>query len=220
MTFWRLLIILSLSGVGYYFFQDTREVMKIESTISNILNFNKIKYRNGVLVNSVPLQRAYRGSSITKAKHTIEPVAVFAARGRVLGVERYRFDREANLAPYDIILGWKEMSDEQVLEKVSFRQGFRFYDYDYEIQGMPVRLISHNSANIHLIPANNNIENIIGNLREGEMIFISGKLVNVRGSGSWFWKTSTSRTDLGDNSTEILYVEKITILTDKYPRVK
>ena len=47
--------------------------------------------------------------------YQIRPLAQFAVRARVLGREDYRMDKEADLSPIDLALGWKQMADPAVM---------------------------------------------------------------------------------------------------------
>ncbi len=88
-----------------------------------------IEHTPGELVADVPQQTSINGSPLQFEKngYTITALANFELNARVLGVEHYRFDREAELAPVDLALGWGPMSDSAVLSKVSISQGGRFY---------------------------------------------------------------------------------------------
>ena len=60
----------------------------------------------GVLVAEEPVQRqVYTSSYREKSGYHIAPLASFDIRARVIGAERYRFDRGAALAPVDLALG-------------------------------------------------------------------------------------------------------------------
>ena len=65
-----------------------------------------------------------------------------------------------------------------------------------------------------MIPATDNIRRALKTINTNDLISIEGYLVNVTGkiknSDVW-WSTSTSRSDSGDHSCEIIYVEKLRI---------
>ena len=58
--------------------------------------------------------------------YTLTPLARFEAEARVLGREDYTFDRESDLAPIDLALGWGPMSDGAILDKIDISQSNRF----------------------------------------------------------------------------------------------
>lgn len=217
---WKILVLFSIISVGYFFFKDNSEVNRVEGLVKNLLKFNQINYRPGILITTEPIQRPSGGQAIIKDKYTLQPVAVFAMRGRVLATERYWFDREASLVPRDFVLGWREMSDQTYVDKVSFSQGLRHYSYDYDSGGLRVRTISYNSANMHLIPGNPSVETVLENLKTGDIIAFSGYLVNAQGQDNWIWRTSLTRDDIGKNSGELVLVNNLEVITNNYPRVE
>ena len=206
--------------MGYHFFKDDPLITKFDHYVSSLIKFGSIRYAPGVLVQNSPSQINVRRPSFNHENYEILPVASFSLRGRVLSKERYWLDKQSNISPVDIVIGWGPMSDQSMVEKINFSQGIRLYSYDYNIPGFSVRTIISNSANIHLIPSNVNIKNAIINVKEGDIVAVSGYLVNVRGQNSWLWKTSLSREDIGEGSTEIMWVERFVILTGSFPRVE
>lgn len=58
------------------------------------------------------------------------------------------------------------------------------------------------SANMHFIPATDPVKSDINRIREGDIIEISGSLVNAESNAEgWEWKSSQTYTDTGDNMT-------------------
>ena len=56
-------------------------------------------------------------------------------------------------------------------------------------------------------------KDILDDVIRGNIILISGKLVNVNKIGNkWTWKSSTKRDDTGSGACEILWVEEISII--------
>ncbi len=220
MTFWRFIVILATLGVGYHIFHDTSQIDSIRDKVSDILTFNRIKYRQGMLVANGPTQVPVNKNAFANGKYSIKPVAYFSVKARVLAKERYFFDRESSLSPYDIVVGWRQMSDQTFVDNIGFSQGLRIYSYSFDIPGFKVSTISHNSANIHIIPANEKIAEIVGNLKNGDMVLMVGYLVTVTGEDGWVWRSSLLRDDLGEKSGELLWLDQIQVLTDSYPKIK
>jgi hypothetical protein len=145
-------------------------------------------------------------------EYRIVPLARFKVKARVLGSERYRFDREADLVPVDLALGWGPMSDSAVLEHIDIRQSERFYFWSVSRFPIPRRDIETHSANMHLIPATADVEDRIKGLREGDVISFGGFLVEVRSGDRWRWKSSLSRKDKGAGACELVWVEDLSVL--------
>lgn len=143
----------------------------------------------------------------------ITPLATFEIRARVLGRKNYSWGRESDLSPIDFALGWGRMSDEVVLEKIRIRQSNRFYYWQVNQFPIPRREIETSSANMHMIPANRQIERSMKRVREGDLISFKGKLVRAEGADGWRWVSSLTRTDTGRGACELVFVEEFEIIT-------
>lgn len=165
----------------------------------------------GVLVQSEPVQLALevKPPGLGKRGYQITPLESFALEARVLGVERYRFDRGADLSPVDLALGWGPMSDQAVLERIDISQGGRFYYWHAKEFPIPRREIEVHSANMHMIPATEEIERRLVHLRPGQVVALAGYLVDVRGPDGWRWRSSLTREDTGAGACELMWVEKL-----------
>jgi hypothetical protein len=169
----------------------------------------------GVLVPDAPMQRTLTAApAFTHLGHTLTPRAHFAFTARVLSGERYKVDDLAKLVPRDLALGWGIMSDSALIEKLKISQSGRFFFWQFENEALRAQIpqIVASSANMHVIAANARIQEVIDNVRVGELIAIEGKLVDVARGNGWAIKTSISREDTGPGACEIVYVESATIV--------
>lgn len=147
-------------------------------------------------------------------KYDITELAEFEIKAKVLSKKNYQFDRGADISPTDLALGWGNMSDERVLEKIKISQSGRFYHWRVDSFPIPRNEIETHSANMHLIPANDSVKRIIGKIRQGDIIRISGSLVNVMSSnGDWHWNSSLTRNDTGNGACELIWVKSLYIVT-------
>ncbi|MBI1983023.1 MAG: hypothetical protein HYS61_02360 [Acidobacteria bacterium] len=165
----------------------------------------------GVMVAAAPEQRAIAGNppQFQKKGYTLTALARFTLTARVLGVERYYFDRESDLVPVDLTLGWGPMSDTGVLSKVSISQGGRFYYWRVNEFPIPRREIEVNSANMHLIAATPAVERELKRVRVGSIVQLSGYLVEARAGDGWRWRSSLTREDTGAGACELIWVEQL-----------
>jgi hypothetical protein len=141
--------------------------------------------------------------------HRITPLARFELRARLLGVERYRLDRAAELSPVDFALGWGPMSDSRLLRDISVTQRDRWYFWSAANLPVPPSEVAGHSANMHLIPANASVERHLLSARPGQLVTLRGQLVRADGQDGWQWVSSLSRTDTGDGSCEVVWVESV-----------
>jgi len=164
----------------------------------------------GVLAPDEPVQReAYANSTREKNGYRISPLASFEIRARVIATERYWFDRGSDLSPVDLVLGWGVMSDSTVLKQISMSQDGRFYSWWVNTFPMPRAIIESHSANMHMIPANDEIERQLKSIRVGNMVHLKGFLVEVTGKDGFRWKSSLTRTDTGGGACELILVESL-----------
>jgi hypothetical protein len=141
-----------------------------------------------------------------------EPLAKYKIRARVLSTNRYWFDPGAAVSPIDLALGWGPMSDSKVLNELSIGQSLRYYHVSWRNSPIPENEIMNHSANVHIIPANKIIKDVILNLREGNLIELQGTLVMVSSKDGGEWTSSLSREDTGAGACELMHVTAVRIL--------
>lgn len=175
----------------------------------------EVKHPAGVLVEAEPQQHTISSNSwVFKDNYMIQPVARFKAKGRVLSTSYYRLDKKSKVAPYDIALGWKRMSDSFYVDRIQFSQSMRFYFYEWhEDIGITPQEVGLESSNIHIIPANDNVLKSVGRLRIGDVVVLSGALVNVSDDFGFYWNSSQNRADIGNGACEILWLESIEVMS-------
>lgn len=177
-----------------------------------VLFRGEIRHPPGVLVPSQPLQIMIKDLKPWKKEDkVIVPMALFALKARVLSTERYRFDAGAAVSPIDLALGWGPMSDQQVLDQLDIVQGNRRYVM-VPVNGnppLPWEVLLAHSANMHMIPADKQIEKRLKSLRIGQIIALSGYLVGIQERGQWTWVSSLTRNDSGDGACELVWVTQL-----------
>lgn len=147
-------------------------------------------------------------------EHRATPRAGFAVEATVLGVEHYRFGREAAVSPLDLALGWGPMADPAVYGALDISQSGRWYHYRWGPDGPPVPLetIITSSSNMHMIPANAAVAKQLAALDEGRRVRLAGWLVDIDTADGYRWSTSLRRDDSGDGACEIVYVCEVAVL--------
>ena len=164
----------------------------------------------GVSAAELPQQMSSgSGRKFTRNGYQLTSLASFEISARVLGVEHYRLDREAQLAPVDLALGWGRMSDSEVLKNISISQSGRFYFWRTDDFPIPRREIETFSANMHMIPADDRVEAALKAVRKGQVVVVRGYLVEARAADGWAWRSSTTREDTGAGACELIWVESI-----------
>lgn len=146
---------------------------------------------------------------------TIQAQIRYQISARVKGSKSYARGWESSLSPVDLALAWGSLADRNFDRYISYSQRGRWYYYRYSAD-TPVdsTYITNHSCNNHLIPSTENIRRAVKTIKTNDLVEIEGYLVDVRGKvgdRDVWWNTSTSRTDSGARSCEIIYVEKIRI---------
>jgi hypothetical protein len=167
----------------------------------------------GVLAGEAPLQQPVDSAVAgwSKGEIALKPLAKFALSARVLGRANYRWDTEAQLVPTDLALGWGRMSDSAVLDNVEISQSTRFYFWRVREFPIPEREIVESSANMHLIPADRDVERAIGRTRVGDVVRLDGYLVEANWPNGYTWTSSLTRSDSGAGACELIWVEHFEI---------
>jgi hypothetical protein len=197
------LIFLILSGLTFYYF----------------LRDDSKKWPPGIMVESEPLQEDLSAQKVLDLNgYTIVAKSGFSGSARVLSVEKYYTDDGHDLVPVDLALGWKEMSDQSVLDQLKISQSRRFYFWKTKGSDYPVarEKIEQNSANMHMIPSTDRIKDTLKAIRKSDIIRFEGYLVDISNKDGFSRFSSTTRTDTGPGACEIVYLTALFI--EKTPR--
>ena len=150
---------------------------------------------DGILAAAEPDQGELRSVQAYQfGRWTVTPRATYQITARILSVERYHFDFLAALIPEDLALGWGPMSDSRILDNMEISQSNRFYFWRSSSRvGLPRDVI-------------------ISRLRRGQVVTLTGILVDgKRDDGAWI-KTSLVRTDTGAGACEVLLVQDVNLV--------
>lgn len=181
--------------------------------VLNRLFCGDVRPPDGVLAASPPLQETVSEElRWTIADHELTALARYEIEARVLGTERYRYDRGAALSPIDFAVGWGPMSANAVLDTLEISQYGRFYFYwTDEAPLIEFSEMGRHAANMHLIPADDTIRSALLAVRAGQVVTLRGWLVAAQGADGFRWRSSLTRTDTGGGSCELMLVEGVSV---------
>lgn len=169
-----------------------------------------ITYPAGITAQDQPVQN---NLSITKEwqkdEYTIKALAEYKIKARVLSRNNFSIGRESNLSPVDLALGWGPMSDQSVIDKIKITQSNRWYHWETNASPIPLNQVSLNSANVHIIPNNEEVENKLDDVYKGSLIEMKGYLVSINAKDGWHWQSSLRRDDTGGGSCELFLVDEL-----------
>lgn len=192
---WKLILFVSLISYGAY------------QHFSN----QPVTHGTGAVANNPPINQAVNQNSFNVNGYRITPLESFEIEARVLSTEHYSFGREADLSPVDLALGWGKMSDEAILKDIKISQSNRFYFWHVDEFPIPRREIETQSANMHMIPADDAIASTLKSVKTGQVVKISGFLVRADANDGWHWQSSLTREDTGNGACEVVYVKSLTV---------
>ena len=153
---------------------------------------------------------------------SLQPVAEFETRGRVLHIEHFKpYQSLVNWVPgmrpatHDIGLGYGPMTDSA---------NVRLFNFSHEGASNGLRALfprprnamtreefdrlGPHMTNVHVIPASTAIYDQLRRVQHGELVTLRGKLVNVRDASGRIAMTSITA---GDRDCEIMWLEELRI---------
>lgn len=192
---WKLILFVALISFGGYQHFSNRAVV----------------HGDGVIAGQQPTQVASNQQVFTHNGYTITPLETFSIEARVLATKNYTFGRESDLSPVDLALGWGSMSDEAILKDIKITQSNRFYYWRVDAFPIPRREIEIQSANMHMIPATSQIEKTLKAVKPGQVVKLTGYLIEAKADDGWRWKSSLTRNDTGAGACEIIFVKSLSV---------
>ena len=173
-----------------------------------------VSYGSGTFAPLVPKQKKVTSDEIFEfKKFKFTKLASYNIKAKVLSRKDYS-DFGAVLSPTDLALGWGSMSNEDIIKDIKISQSGRWYNYKYEYKYVKITPgeIAINSANTHIIPANDEVNMILSEVIKGNIVEMNGYLVSIEGKNNFRWRSSTSRKDTGGGACEVFYVENLTVV--------
>ena len=190
------------------YFKPTFALIVAVLALARLLSSGAIERPPGELAPATPQQVLLDSSpAIDVGDYTLQPRAEYEIEARVLSVERYRFDAGAGLAPIDFAVGWGSMSDSATLKHFRVTQGARFFTIYPDEQAIELHTALRSSANMHLIPADDRVRDLLLRTRPGNVVMLRGLLVNAHRADGFTWNTSLTRDDTGNGACELMYVQ-------------
>jgi hypothetical protein len=142
---------------------------------------------------------------------TLAPRAAFDASAVVAHDEHYRMDDGAFLVPVDLVMTWGKLPEEPYQSQVSYGQMARYYFWRTPSGDLDLHYVETHSANMHMIPADENVRHALLAVGGGDRVRVQGFLVDAHRQDGFYWNSSLTREDTGPGACELVYVETIQI---------
>lgn len=162
--------------------------------------------------------------SLPDGSATLSSDASFTINAKVESSKAYD-DAISSLVPYDLLLTWGDMADDDIDSRLVWEQGDRRGQVSGSLGGasgveLSADYVIRHVSNNHMIPSTERIEKAMSNIKAGDMVRIDGRLVDVRMSMNdgrvLTVNTSKTRTDQGEGACEIVYVEHLRVNGQTY----
>lgn len=141
--------------------------------------------------------------------------AAYTVRGIVTGRENYYSGWNSLISPADVALCWGKLAENGTYKRLKWSQGNRWYYWSAGNDiGYNNDFIAQHSSNNHIIPATPNLAKAVKGLKEGNVVEMTGHLVDVaavKKSENYWWNSSTSTTDRSEGSCEIIYLTRLKV---------
>ncbi|RMH55481.1 MAG: hypothetical protein D6679_11555 [Candidatus Hydrogenedentota bacterium] len=176
-------------------------------------------FLDGPIQTPVKNQKPYH-VKIDEMEWTLVPVYRYRLRGILVSSKSYGglfSDWRGDLAPMDLAVVWGGLAKDRLYRRLSWSQANRWYYWSYG-SDFPYdnRWIVKRSSNTHIIPANDEVLKRIKKIKPHQPVDLEGFLVKVqgrKGSKKYWWNSSTSRSDEGNGSCELMYVTAVKKIT-------
>lgn len=185
--------------------------------VDHVEDFANYRYFNmfaaGIRVHENPQQHALNEYFWEKREdYELGFSDTFTIRGMVISQQLYLDDERSDIAPMDMVIGWNKMSDPAILKNIVVKQSDRFYFWKVKDFPLPRQELELFSTNVHLIPNTSAILESLKTIQKGQVVELSGYLVDVKSSDGFIWSSSRVRNDTGDGACEIMLVQAVNFL--------
>jgi hypothetical protein len=171
-----------------------------------------VSFPPGITSSGQPKQTNLTETKVwTVEEFKIEALAEYDIKARVLSRNNFSTGIESELSPFDLALGWGPMSDQSIIDKIDISQSNRWYHWNADVLPIPSREISLNSANVHIVPKDEQVEEKFDEVYKGSLVEMKGYLVRITKDDGWRWVSSLTRNDTGGGSCELFWVEDLEI---------
>ena len=144
--------------------------------------------------------------------YILVPVASISGESRVLARNRYWFDDFAGLSPFDYVLAWDQMSDEENLRRMQIRLSDRSHTVRYAVELIPKTDIQNMVLHGHFIPANNEILSEMRKVRRGHIVSYTGYIVQPVIKSNYTRNSPIVSRSYKPAGKYFVWIEKISIL--------
>lgn len=149
-----------------------------------------------------------KGLAPASADQSISVLQSFRGDFRILGSKTYTDDEQAKFSPIDYAVSWGLFAEPEIARHITVNQYDRYLNWKMDRLPVPAEQAMQMVSNMHIIPANPNIAKQIKQVKRGDLVRLSGELVEVKDK-DMVWTSSLTPTDTGDGACEVFRVSSI-----------
>ena len=156
---------------------------------------------------SPPRQWQYKDFQVTA-------LATFRVRARVLLTAHYWWGDGAAVSPVDLALGWRLMSNQEILDGLRLYSLRRAYAWAPRNDRLPAAAedINTHAANMHMVPSTEELDGRLRGIKRGDLVDIRGYLIEIKFPDGGAWRSSLTRADSGNGACELVWVNELSKL--------
>ena len=132
----------------------------------------------------------------------------FHGEFRILGSKEYKDDEQAKFSPIDYAVTRGIFTEPEIARQISINQYDRFLNWKMARPPIPAQLATQLVSNMHIIPANPEIAQQIKQVKRGDLVRLTGDLVQVNDK-DLVWKSALDWNGVGDGACKLIRVNSI-----------
>lgn len=189
-----------------------KHIFLVTVMIGSILLWGQrpINHGPGILAPEEPvLRRADLKDDIRFQHFILNPRWEIRGTSRIVSKKSYWFDDKKHLSPYDMVLGWDAMSDEQNLNQIQIPISNRQYAIEIIRSHLTAGQMREHLLYVHVIPSDEGVSEALTEVKEGDIISYKGFIVDVKDQSDWKWSSSIGNKKGQLDHSQILWIQKL-----------
>lgn len=162
----------------------------------------------GVLATGEPITAKASVSQLDDGDYKFQVINSYEVDARVLAASNFYFDGMSGFSPLAVVVGWDNMSDEGFINAIDFSISDRRVDWETSVSVINSEEVVRNTQLLHLIPSNGQIKRQAEKIRVGDILTMSGYIVNVKSKNGLSWKTNSKAVK---RTGKLFYIEYLEI---------
>lgn len=166
----------------------------------------------GMLAGGSPVVTQADLHTFSDGDFQFQVISHYEADARVLNASKYYFDRMSRISPMDLAIGWDNLSDEAFINAIDFSITERELEWQTHVSTIDQNEIENSTELLHIIPKNRQIKEALKTVKIGDIVTLSGYLVNVKSATGLTWNSKANNRVLKRQTKgKIVYVYHLDI---------